>query len=45
MQKRYLSLGSLALLTDEQTEPSGPADADPPTTTKSALAGVGKATT
>ena len=42
IQKRYLSLHSLALLTDR---PFGPADAGPPAQHEGALAGVGKNTT
>jgi transposase-like protein len=42
IQKRYLSLHSLALLTDG---PSGPADDDQPAPIKSTLAAVGKNTT
>ena len=42
IQKRYLSLHSLALLTDG---PCGPAADDQPAPNKSALAGAGKNTT
>ncbi len=45
VHKRYLSLESLAQLNDEQPGSFGAADADPPALTRSALVGVGKATT
>lgn len=45
VQKRYLSLGSLALLGNDQNGPYGPAEAGPPAPATSALAGLGKTTT
>jgi hypothetical protein len=41
VQKRYLSLGSIALLTGDENGPYGPADADQPALPEGALAGVG----
>jgi putative transposase len=41
VQKRYLSLGSIALLNDDQNGPYGPADTDQPALPDGALAGVG----
>ena len=45
VQKRYLSLHSLAALTGADHGPFGPAEAGPPALEESALAGLGKNTT
>jgi transposase-like protein len=45
IQKRYLSLGSIALLTTDEPGPYGPADTDQPALPEGALAGAGKNTT
>jgi hypothetical protein len=45
VQKRYLSLSSIALLTSDPDGPSGPADTDQPAIPEGALAGAGKNTT
>ena len=45
VQKRYLSLHSLATLTGADHGPFGPAEAGPPALDESALAGLGKNTT